>query len=310
MVDYHPVLKNSYFFFWCGPGQLLILRVPRPSSSGRGRLATARRAPPGCYPPSPAMPALTLPDYPFLQAESAYHPGLSVDCVIFGFHGSQLNVLLLKLKHDEQWMLAGGFVRHEEDVAVAASRVLQARTGLTNLFLRQFYLFGDAARINQAAPHPALPAQVEAPLAHWLSKRFVSVGYYALVDFVAVQPQTDQLSEDCAWWDLAQVPPLILDHAHILDKALETLRLQLRQEPIGYNLLPEKSTMPELQKLYEAILGRALDRRNFQRKILSYGFLRALDERRQGAPRKAPRLFSFHLPSYQRALEQGLQGGW
>jgi hypothetical protein len=103
---------------------------------------------------------------------------------------------------------------------------------------------------------------------------------------------------------------LILDHDHILQTALSTLRLQLNYQPIGYNLLPRKFTMPELQKLYETILDKKLDRRNFQRKILSYDILRQLDEKRTGVAHKAPFLYSFNLKNYQKALRQGLGGEW
>lgn len=101
-----------------------------------------------------------------------------------------------------------------------------------------------------------------------------------------------------------------MDHRQILDKALETLRQQLNYQPIGYNLLPDKFTMPELQTLYETILGKKLDRRNFQRRMNSYGILRRLKETRKGGAHKAPYLYSFNLRKYQQALLEGLQGGW
>jgi hypothetical protein len=101
-----------------------------------------------------------------------------------------------------------------------------------------------------------------------------------------------------------------MDHRQILDKALETLRNHLSYHPIGYNLLPEKFTMPELQKMYETILDKQLDRRNFQRKILSYGILRRLKEVKKGVAHKAPYLYSFNLREYEQALKESLQGGW
>jgi hypothetical protein len=103
---------------------------------------------------------------------------------------------------------------------------------------------------------------------------------------------------------------LMLDHNLILQKALETLRLQLNYQPIGYNLLPSTFTMPELQRLYEAILGRILDRRNFHRKITAYDILKKLNERRSGVAHKAPDLYSFDLEKYHQALKEGLRGGW
>lgn len=248
----------------------------------------------------------------FLEGEKLFHPGFSVDCVIFGFHSGQLKVLLLKMKNAEQWALPGGFVLKNEHVDTAATRVLQARTGLENIFLRQFYLFGDTRRNDMQLNEHLLKLQgVVCNEDHWFLQRFLSLGYYALVDFSETIPRPDAISDACQWWDLHEVPALIHDHNQILKKALETLRTQLNYQPIGYNLLPEKFTMPELQKLYETILGKELDRRNFQRKILSYNILKKLNEvRKSGAAHKAPFLYSFDLEKYHKALDEGFNGGW
>jgi len=130
------------------------------------------------------------------------------------------------------------------------------------------------------------------------------------VEFSRVDPQPDAISESCAWYNLEDRGKLILDHEAILQGALAALRSHLNYQPVGYNLLPRKFTMPELQQLYEAILGKNLDRRNFQRKIFSYGILRSLDEKRMGVAHKAPYLYSFDLRKYQKALKLGFQGGW
>jgi 8-oxo-dGTP diphosphatase len=242
---------------------------------------------------------------------SAFHPGLSVDCVIFGFHANQLKVLLLKMKHTDHWALPGGFVYKEEDVEAAASRVLEARTGLKNVFLRQFYLFGQPERSRSAFNRNVLQARRgSCDDSHWFLQRFITLGFYALVDFSKAIPQVDAISDACQWWDLDKVPVLILDHNQILQKALETLRIQLNYQPIGCNLLPATFTMPELQKLYETILGKKLDRRNFQRKILGFDILERLEERRIGVAHKAPYLYRFEQQKYQQALEHGLRGGW
>lgn len=246
-----------------------------------------------------------------LDPIEAYHPGLSLDCVIFGFHDSQMKVLLLKMKYTERWALPGGFVLKEESLADAAYRVLKDRTGLENIFLNQFHVFGDPKRAEgnfneKLAEITPLGKSAKA----FFSQRFITVGYYALVDFSNVVPRPDEVSDDCDWWNLHEVPPLIIDHPKILDKALETLRLQLNYQPIGYNLLPEKFTMPELQKLYETILGKPLDRRNFQRKMLGYNILKRLNETRKGGAHKAPYLYSFDVEKYEQALQQGLQGEW
>ena len=241
----------------------------------------------------------------------AYMPSLSLDCVIFGFHENQLKVLLLKIKNIDVWALPGGFIFKDEDVNVAAKRVLQERTGLTEIFLQQFNVFGDPRRTDMSLHKRLLRRDgVQVTKDHWLFRRFITVGYYALVEYSYVNPQVDVFSDECTWKDIADLPELMMDHAEILNKALATLRSHLNYHPVGYNLLPEKFTMPQLQKLYETILDKKLDRRNFQRKILSYGILKRLKEVQKGGAHKAPYLYSFHLRRYQQALKESLQGGW
>lgn len=245
------------------------------------------------------------------KGEELFHPGLSVDCAIFGFHDNQLKVLLLQMKHTDSWALPGGFVYKEEEVEHAAVRVLQLRTGLGNIFLRQFHTFGNPTRSNRQLNRELLVSLgIDAHETHWFLQRFITVGYYALVDFSRAEPRPDATSAHCTWWDLQDMPDLVMDHSHILQKALETMRKQLNDQPIGYNLLPEKFTMPELQRLYETILGKKLDRRNFQRKMLGYGILNRLQERKLGVAHKAPYLYSFNKESYEAALQDGLQQGW
>jgi 8-oxo-dGTP diphosphatase len=140
--------------------------------------------------------------------------------------------------------------------------------------------------------------------------RFVTVGYYALVEYSKVKPKPDWLSDECTWWDIHSIPSLVYDHNEILEKALEVLQLSLNDHPIGYNLLPEKFTMPELQRLYETILDKAIDRRNFQKKLLSLDILVRLEERKTGGAHKAPYLYRFDKRKYDRALKEGLTGGF
>ena len=235
---------------------------------------------------------------------------ISLDCVVFGFHDNQLKVLLIRRKFTKEWALPGGFVREDESIEIAATRVLQERTGLDDIFLKQFKVFSEPERSKR---NPIVKDLVESganPDIEWFNQRFISVGFYALVDFSEVEPKPDSISDLCAWKNLDEIDPLILDHGQILNKALETLRIQLNYLPLGYNLLPDRFTMPELQKLYETILGKELDRRNFQRKILSYAILNKLEERKTGGAHKAPFLYEFNLENYQKALQNGLYGGW
>ncbi|MEY4963518.1 MAG: hypothetical protein RLZZ323_837 [Bacteroidota bacterium] len=246
-----------------------------------------------------------------LANKENYQPGLSIDCVIFGFHDNQLKVLLIKTKYSDKWALPGGFVRIDESIDDGAINVLQGRTGLQGIFLRQFATFGQVNR-NPVEFSDGVLAFYQIPLAEaqWYRNRFVTVGYYALVDFLQAVPQPEGNNEIVEWIDCNAVPELILDHKEIFDKALETLRMELNLVPVGYNLLPEKFTIPELQRLYETILGRKLDRRNFLRKITSIGILTKLDEKKSNVAHKAPNLYSFDKERYEEVLKIGLHQGW
>lgn len=245
------------------------------------------------------------------EGETLFQPSLSLDCVIFGFHENELKVLLVKAKATDHWSLPGGFVFKEEDLEDAAIRVLKERTGLNDIFLQQFHVFGSAKRSDWNIHRINFKKDgIEIGPDHWLLKRFITVGYYALVEFAHVKPTPDSSSDACAWWDLNEIEELFMDHKKILDRALDTLRLQLNHLPIGYNLLPQKFTMPELQKLYETILNKSLDRRNFQRRMTGFGILKKLKETRKGGAHRAPFLYSFDMRKYRKALKQGLHGGW
>jgi 8-oxo-dGTP diphosphatase len=250
----------------------------------------------------------------FLELKKDFIPSNSVDLVIFGFHENELKILLLQYK-DKNWTLPGGFIFHDEHIDNAAKRVLEERTGLKKIFLKQFYTFGDPerSRLNNRAKQ--LEKQVEndefaAELRQWFLGRFVTMGYYALVEYTKVNPVPDDFSVQCDWCDIHSLPPLVADHSEIIKKALETLRQQIHFQPIGMNLLPKKFTMPEIQSLYETIIGTKLDRRNFLRRISSYKILVRLPEKRTGVAYKAPYLYSFDKKAYQQALENGLTNVW
>lgn len=246
-----------------------------------------------------------------LRGGKYFMPCISIDCVIFGFHDGQLKVLLLKIANLGGWGLPAGFIYKEEHIDVSAQRILSERTGLHDIFLQQFYVFGDPNRCDNNITKIAFEnTGTKAPANNWLLQRFLTIGYYALVDFKAVNATYDLFSEDCEWHDIDNLPNLAMDHSNIIQQALFTLRIQLRYEPVGYNLLTDKFTMPELQKLYETILGKKLDRRNFQRKMLSYNILKRLKQRRQGVAHKAPYLYSFDLRKYHTALKDGFNSAW
>ncbi len=235
---------------------------------------------------------------------------ISLDCVIFGFHNNELKVLMLHLKHTKEYALPGGFLKIDETLEQAAQRTLKERTGLDKIFLKQFKVFSDPERSKnnrsvQDVEESGIPFDME-----FFSQRFITVGFYALVDFSKVKPMPDHFSDRCEWVSPNAEVTMLLDHRNIITDALSVLRVQLNQQPIGLKLLPEKFTMPQLQTLYETILGRELDRRNFQRKILSYKILNKLEERKTGGAYKSPYFYEFDLERYERALQEGFKGSW
>jgi ADP-ribose pyrophosphatase YjhB (NUDIX family) len=236
------------------------------------------------------------------NGQNVYLRHLSVDCVIFGFHQNQLKVLLLKWSKGP-WCLPGGFIKKEESLNDSAIRTLYERTALKNIFLQQFKVFGHPKREKGKSQDKSLQGA-------WLQDRFVTIGYYALVDYSKVKPQPDLFSDECKWWDIDEVPQLLYDHNEILEEALAALRLDLNYHPIGYNLLPEKFTMPELQKLYETILNKKIDRRNFQKKIVSLKIVVKLKELKTGGAHKSPFLYKFDKAKYEKALREGIAGGF
>lgn len=251
------------------------------------------------------MKELSLKEF-YDRGQEYFLPHLSIDCVIFGFHDGQLKVLLLEWKDTGEWCLPGGFIQHAEAIESAASRIVIQRTGLDNIYLNQFHAFGSTQR-QRGKNGTKIPAGAKP--GSWITKRFVTIGYWALVEFSKVIPKPDQLSSNFQWASVKKVPTLILDHNQILTKALQSLRLHLNDYPVGKDLLSGKFTMPELQQLYETILNKKIDRRNFQKKMLSLGILERLKERKLGGAHKAPYLYRFDYKKYRNAMKQGLNFG-
>ncbi|PLK44304.1 NrtR DNA-binding winged helix domain-containing protein [Emticicia sp. TH156] len=226
---------------------------------------------------------------------------VSVDCVIFGFHDRQLRVLLPRLKNMDIWMVPGGFVRQNESVDNAALRILAERTGIKDIYLEQFGVFGSLERSSPQLMRQVIKlikgglgeGEVLSEDLQWLQRRFISIGYYALVDIHRVVPVCSALDETCEWYDIKDLPLLAFDHADIIMKALESLRLMLNYKLIGFNLLPETFTMKEVQDLYETILDRPFRRNNFQKMILDLDILERLEKKFTGAANKAPYLYRF-----------------
>ena len=243
-----------------------------------------------------------------IKAEEYFLPSVSIDNVIFGFHENQLKVLLLQLKKNNKWKLPGGFIFKNEEIEDAAARILTTRTGLDKIFLQQFHVFGGSKRTPEQLVKEMFDIEeIELSDHTNLLERYLTIGYYALVEYDKVKPHPDKLSIQCTWCELNNLPELLFDHRQIIEQALQAMRLQLNFQPIGYNLLPKEFTLKNIQSIYETILGRKLDRSNFNRKILAYGILEKKEKHFSGAAHKAPFLYSFNKKTYFKALQNGLE---
>lgn len=213
---------------------------------------------------------------------------LTVDCVIFGLDEGDLKVLLIQRDLEPfkgKWALPGGFVRLNETLDEAALRELQEETGVSNVYLEQLYTFGDIARDPR--------------------ERVVTVAYYALAKLSDHRIKATTDARDAAWFSVSDMPGLAFDHEKIFEAALARLKGKVRYQPIGFELLPQKFTLTQLQKMYEKILERELDKRNFRKKILSMDVLIETDEIEQDVAHRAARLYRFDEKKYQRLVKQG-----
>ena len=213
---------------------------------------------------------------------------LTVDCVVFGFDEGELKILLIERglqPFKGRWALPGGFVRVEETLDEAARRELAEEAGLTNIFLEQLYTFGEVDRDPR--------------------ERVVSVAYYALVKLSDHRARAATDAANAQWFPVSKAPKLAFDHATILRTALARLKGKVRYQPIGFELLPLKFTLSELQHLYEAVLETQLDKRNFRKKVLSFGLLVALNETQMAGRHRPAQLFRFDQKRYEQLRKQG-----
>ncbi|MGB3492704.1 MAG: NUDIX domain-containing protein [Elainellaceae cyanobacterium] len=218
---------------------------------------------------------------------------MAVDCVVFGFDDKNiLKLLLIRRRKDpfkEYWALPGGFVRPDKDASLeeSALRELQEEAGikLKDAFLEQLYTFGSKDRDPR----------------DWTA----SVAYFVLVNLEDYSPKANTDASDAAWFSTDDLPKLAFDHAEIIDKALNRLRGKIRYEPIGFELLPTKFTLPQLQHLYEVILGKELDKRNFFRKFRKMNLLTELDETQAGVSHRPAKLYQFDQQKYKQLKQEG-----
>jgi len=234
-------------------------------------------------------------------------PNLSVDCVIFGFDTKELNVLLVERTLSDKdhnsvifsdFTLTGNHVQVGEDPDAAAVRILNDLTGLHDIYLEQFHTFGGTHRLLKEKDQLWIHS-----LGLNIPDHVVTVGYFSLIDCTSVEI-TDHLSRNVKWFPVNALPELAFDHAEILKMALERLRLKLKQEPIGFELLTEKFTLTQVQRLYEAILGTKFDPRNFRKKISQMKYVIPLDEKQTAVRHKPAQLFIFSRDVYERTRKE------
>lgn len=250
-----------------------------------------------------------------IQNIKNYVPGISLDCVVFGYSDGILKVLLLKHLNIDAWALPGGFLPANMEMQDAVDQVLQDRTGLQDVFLTQYHTFSSLNRGWNVNKQSALaiqqlqsmwPDQHKQKLKAWFDQRFISTAFLALIQANKASLSRDFLSECCQWMPISELPDLVLDHKVMIEMALEYLKVRINYLPIGKSLLPDKFTMTDLQTLYESILQKKLDRGNFQRKMLKLGIFERQEKLMTGAANKAPFLYSINDDAYSDLLEQGI----
>ena len=234
---------------------------------------------------------------------------ISVDCIILGYHDKQMKILCTEVKGMPRMKLPGGFVEKNEHVDDAAYRVLEERTGLKGVFLKQFKTYGDRDRTRDQTiymKHLLQKEHVSPATMHWILDRFISVAYYALTEFSKVTLKNNFNDSANRWFDIHDMPSLVIDHEDMVRDAQKMLQLQIHNEPIGYNLLPQKFTLPELQALYEAILDKRLDQRNFTKKLMALDIIRKLDQKKHIGAHRSPSLYKFNKRNYDKAIKNGV----
>jgi 8-oxo-dGTP diphosphatase len=225
---------------------------------------------------------------------------VSIDCVVFGYEEKQLKILIAKLNFKgDFYALPSGFIYAEEDIDEAAKRILKARLGIADIYLEEFKVFGKANKQGKEFLDNLIKLNYQDEVIEktstweyqWFTKRFISIGYYALTNIENVKPQLPEIYESFAWYNIDEVPQLIMDHCNVYQTALKCLQKDLDSKLSVFNLLPEKFTMKDIQDIYETILKKEFVRANFQKKMLELNILERLEKKFTGAKNKAPYLY-------------------
>ncbi|MBU3659209.1 MAG: NUDIX hydrolase [Flavobacteriales bacterium] len=236
---------------------------------------------------------------------SELNPNVSVDCVIFGFDLEKLNVLVIdrgenELAENVRLALPGNLIYNNENLEQAAYRVLEELTSLKDIYLEQIGAFGDPNRICKEADRAWLKSIRAEPEA-----RVITVAYFSLVKMEDYMPHAASFAKNAAWIPADEIKDLAFDHYDILQAARNKLKEKIKIQPIGFNLLPEKFTLSQLHKLYESILDKELDKRNFRRKVQKLDILTNLNEKQEGVPHKPSELYKFNEEKYQELTQNG-----
>jgi 8-oxo-dGTP diphosphatase len=238
-----------------------------------------------------------------------YLRNVAVDNVIFGYHDKEIKVLLQRPLVVDKWTITGGYIKKTESIEEAAKRIAYSRTGLKDIYLQQFRSFGNPKRSIDSSFTPEHIKEVLRMNVNpdpWIFEYFVSVGFYTLTEFSNVIIRRGAFDAECQWWPVKELPPLMFDHKSIVSEALYALRLHIAHHPIGYELLPKKFTIPEIHALYETILEKTLDVRNFTKRLMATGIITKLNETRDIGPHRAPFLYKFNRKEYQKGLKTGI----
>lgn len=235
------------------------------------------------------------------------NPNVSVDCVVIGFDTTGLKVLLIERDNPDytegkNYQLPGDLIRNTENLDDAANRVLKELTNLDKLYLEQFAAFGDPQRVKRENDLEWLRKMRKDPDA-----RVVTIGYFSLIKPEDFAPTANSFARKAEWVRLENVPELAFDHNQILEQGLEALKNKMRTEPVGFELLPEKFTLNQFQKLYETVFGYSIDKRNFRRKIQSMDFLVGLNEKQRGVAHKPAQLYTFNKENYENSFKSAFE---